>query len=157
MCVPVASVFDDFSGVGKASLPAFKRRKNHRKRVHQRQHYRSVLRGSKFTQKFRIKEIYVIRNSEYKNIWRWRRHDATAAWDGGLAGLRIVSRRSGRIQGVSVTVVGTDDGPDNASLTVHGNPLSQCRGGEVFPHRIRRLGLYYYGGSIVLPKYNYLC
>ena len=35
---------------------------------------------------------------------------ATEAWDGGLAGLRIVSRRSGRIKGVSVTVVGTDDG-----------------------------------------------
>ena len=35
---------------------------------------------------------------------------ATEAWDGGLAGLRIVSRRSGRIKGVSVTVVGTDNG-----------------------------------------------
>ena len=35
---------------------------------------------------------------------------ATEAWDGGLAGLRVVSRRSGRIKGVSVTVVGTDDG-----------------------------------------------
>ena len=58
--------------------------------------------------------------------WRWREAGfaavkvegdqpfdgvyATEAWDGGLAGLRIVSRRSGRIKGVSVTVVGTDDG-----------------------------------------------
>ena len=36
MWFPVASVVDDFCGVGKPSLSAFKRRKNHRKRIHPR-------------------------------------------------------------------------------------------------------------------------
>lgn len=35
---------------------------------------------------------------------------ASEAWAGGVAGLRLVSRRMGRVKGISVTVLGTDDG-----------------------------------------------
>ena len=39
-------------------------------------------------------------------------------WTGGLGGLRFVSHRTGKVDGISITVVGTDDGA--TFFTLHG-------------------------------------